>query len=206
MGWMAQAKLENSDAQCIERFLSGETKAYEELVLRYQDRIYYLALRYLRQADEAQEVTQEIFVKVYQAIKTFRGEAKFSTWLFQVAVNHCKNRIKYLRRRHFYTRESLDQTADGESDQPQRQYAADTPDPTAAVQSGEIQRLVRQAIDELSEDHREAIILRDLQDLSYEEIAEITGQPVGTIKSRIHRARLELAAKLKPFVEAEGVP
>ncbi len=195
---------EQADVGCIGRFLSGDEQAYEELVVRYQRRIFNLTLRYLRGEEEAREATQEIFIKVYRSLPHFRGDARFSTWLYQVAINHCKNRLKYLQRRHYYQAESMDEPREGEDGETQRQYAADAPDPREQVQTKEIQALVRQAIDKLPEEHREAIILRDLQGLSYEEIAEITGQVVGTVKSRIHRARAELASLLQPWMENEG--
>ncbi|NLH49805.1 MAG: sigma-70 family RNA polymerase sigma factor [Myxococcales bacterium] len=188
----------------MERFLGGDQRAFEELVLRYQRRVFNLSLRFVRVPEEAQEVTQEIFVKLFRSLGSFRGEAKFSTWLYMVAVNHCRNRLKYLNRRHYFTGESLDPMPDGEDDGPVRQYAAADPDPNDRVTAKETRQAVRRAIDQLSDDHREAIILRDLQGLSYEEIAEITGQSLGTVKSRIHRARSELAISLRPFVDAEG--
>jgi len=196
--------VDRADARCIERFLAGDDRAFEELVYRYQRRIFNLTLRFLRVPQEAEEVTQEIFVKVFGSLGDFRGEAKFSTWLYMVAANHCKNRLKYLKRRHYFDKDSLDRPTD-DDDAPVRQYASDDPDPAERVRSAQLQRVVRDAIDRLADDHREAVVLRDLQGLSYEEIAEITGQAVGTVKSRIHRARAELAQLLQPFVDTEGV-
>jgi RNA polymerase sigma-70 factor, ECF subfamily len=201
---MIQNEADREDSRCIERFLAGDNRAFEQLVFRYQRRIYNLALRYLRVPEEAQEVTQEVFVKVFRSLKNFRGDAKFSTWLYMVAANHCKNRLKYLKRRHYFDGESLDAPLGDDPDAPVRQYAADEPDAAQQVETGQLQQAVRAAIDKLADDHREAVVLRDLQGLSYEEISEITGQAVGTVKSRIHRARVELARLLKPFVEAEG--
>lgn len=202
---MIEHGAEQLDAHVIRRFLSGEDRAYEELVQRYQRRIYNVALRFLRVPEEAEEVTQEIFVKVYKALKNFRGDAKFSTWLHMIALNHCKNRLKYLKRRHYFDNQSVDPPA-GESDEaPVKQYVSANPGPAEQMQSAELQIVVRRAIDELIDEHRQVIILRDLQGFSYEEIAEITKQAVGTVKSRIHRARLELADKLRPLVETEGV-
>ena len=200
---MIDNEIDRADARSIERFLAGDNRAFEELVFRYQRRIYNLALRFLRVSEEAEEVTQEIFIKVFRSIGSFRGDAKFSTWLYMVAANHCRNRIKYLKRRHYYTGESLDAPL-GDDDGPVRQIATDDPSPAEQVIGERTRVAVRKAIDRLSDDHREAVVLRDLQGLSYEEISEITGQAVGTVKSRIHRARIELAKLLKPFVEAEG--
>jgi len=201
---MVRNEIDREDAQCIERFLAGDDRAFEELLFRYQRRIFNLALRFLRVPDEAEDVTQEIFVKVFRSLEGFRGDSKFSTWLYMVAANHCRNRIKYLKRRHYYDGESLDAPID-DDDGPRRQYAANDPDPAELVSAERTRIAVRKAIDRLNDDHREAIVLCDLQGLSYEEIAEITGQAVGTVKSRIHRARSELAKMLKPLVEAEGV-
>jgi RNA polymerase sigma-70 factor (ECF subfamily) len=203
---MIEKEFDGSDAESVDRFLQGDPHAFEELVRRHQRRVYNLALRFLRSPDEAQEMTQEIFVKLYRSLKGFRGEAKFSTWLYLVAVNHCKNRLKFLNRRHYFTSDPLDPPDDPDERGPRQQFAAADPDPEQQMMSADTQRAVRRAIDELSDDHRLAIVLRDLQGLSYEEVAEATGETVGTVKSRIHRARLELARKLRPFVETEGMP
>jgi RNA polymerase sigma-70 factor, ECF subfamily len=203
---MIDQTIDGSDAETIARFLEGDDRAFTELVCFYQRRVYNLALSYLRVPEEAQEVTQEIFIKVFRSLKGFRGEAKFSTWLYAVAINHCRNRLKYLHRRHYFSAESFDPPADPGDDSAPKQYASAEPDQKDRVYEREVRQAVRGAIGDLGEDHREAIILRDLQGLSYEEIAEITGEAIGTVKSRIHRARLELAHRLKPFVETEGLP
>jgi len=195
---------ENDDARCVQRFLAGDDGGYEELVLRYQRRIFNLSLRYLNVESEAQEVTQEIFIKVYKNLKGFRGEAKFSTWLYQVAVNHCKNKLKYLKRRHYYTSDSMEQTMETDDGEIKHQYAASEPSPLEEATTHDVKERVRAAIEKLGPEQREAIVLRDLQGLSYEEVAEITGQALGTVKSRIHRARSELARILRPMLEAEG--
>ncbi len=194
------------DKALIVRFNDGDRLAFEELVIRYQQRIYNTALRFLRVDDEAQEVTQEIFIKVYHALPEFRGESKFSTWLYQVAMNHCKNKLKYLKRRHYYTSDSMEQAVETQDGEMSRQFASDDPDPQQEAQSRETQEKVRAAINLLADDQREVIVLRELQGLSYEEIADITGQALGTVKSRIHRARLELARLLKPLLEIECEP
>lgn len=194
---------DRADKALIARFSDGDLRAFEELVIRYQQRIYNTALRFLRVDDEAQDVTQEIFIKVYQALPEFRGESKFSTWIYQVAMNHCKNKLKYLKRRHYYTSDSMEQTIETQDGEMSRQFATDDPDPQQEAQSRETQEKVRAAINLLSDEQREVIVLRELQGLSYEEIADVTGQALGTVKSRIHRARLELARLLKPLLEIE---
>ncbi len=203
---MIELDVDRSDADCVARFLAGDHRAFEELVHRHQRRIYNLALRFLRSPVEAQDTAQEIFIKAFRSLKTFRNESRFSTWLYMVAVNHCKNRLKYLRRRHYYDGDSFDPPDDSADDAPPRQFATSDPNPSEQVQAAEVQQAVRRAIDELSDEHRAAIVLRDLHGMSYEEIAAATGEAVGTVKSRIHRARLELARKLRPFVETEGMP
>ncbi|HPQ70467.1 MAG TPA: sigma-70 family RNA polymerase sigma factor [bacterium] len=197
---------DRADKALIVRFNDGDRQAFEELVIRYQQRIYNTALRFLRVDDEAQEVTQEIFIKVYHALPEFRGESKFSTWLYQVAMNHCKNKLKYLKRRHYYTSDSMEQAIETQDGEMSRQFASEDPDPQQEAQSRETQEKVRAAINLLADDQREVIVLRELQGLSYEEIADITGQALGTVKSRIHRARLELARLLKPLLEIECEP
>jgi len=197
---------DRADKALIVRFNDGDRQAFEELVIRYQQRIYNTALRFLRVDDEAQEAAQEVFIKVYHALPEFRGESKFSTWLYQVAMNHCKNKLKYLKRRHYYTSDSMEQAVETQDGEMSRQFATEDPDPQQEAQSRETQEKVRAAIDLLADDQREVIVLRELQGLSYEEIADITGQALGTVKSRIHRARLELARLLKPLLELECEP
>ncbi len=134
-------------------------------------------------------------------IETFRGDSKFSTWLYRVAVNRCKNRIKYLARRHDRDRDELDETTQGATG------AIGAPQPTApdrALESVQMEKLLQDAIAELDEDQRVVVVLRDVEDLSIEEICKITDLADGTVKSRLHRARLVLRKKLQRHVGEES--
>jgi RNA polymerase sigma-70 factor (ECF subfamily) len=177
----------------IRRLKQRDERAFEEVVRLYQHKVYNLVYRMLGNQQEAEDVAQEVFVTVFKAIDSFRGDAKFSTWLYRVAANHCKNRMKYLGRRSYNATGELDEAAE-------RELAAAQPSslrphvdgPDAVLEGLELERGVQAAIAALEEEHRVLIVLRDVEDLSYEEIAGITGLELGTVKSRLHRARLQL--------------
>ena len=182
----------------VRRLRDRDERAFRDLFETYGDRIFSLVLRMIGNRAEAEDLAQEVFVTVFKSIDQFRGDAKLSTWLYRVAVNHCKNRVKYLARRHDRRTGVLDEVAE-------RTAAAQGGEPVAsgriaapdrALEGAETERLVQAAIAELEEDHRLVIVLRDIEELSYEEIASIAGVPEGTIKSRLHRARLALKEKL----------
>lgn len=185
------------DMEIIGRFLAGDDQAFIKLVLRYQNRVHNLCYRLLGDTHEAQDMAQEIFLTVHRSLKNFRGDSLFSTWIFRIATNHCKNRIKYLGRRKYYQSSSLDQPREAEDGDIFSEVEDENPDPESCLGSDEIQKVVQEAIATLDEEHRMVIVLRDIQDQSYEEIAEVLGLKVGTVKSRIHRARNELKRKLE---------
>ena len=189
------------DTLDLDAFRGGDARAFERLVLKYQDRIFNLAYRLLNHREEAQELTQEIFLKVYRQVGSFRGDSLFSTWLFQVASNHCKNRLKYLQRRRQHLHDSLDAPIETEEGQVERAIPDFSRIPEDEVARAQIQKLVSDQIATLPEDYRMVIVLRDIQGLSYEEIAQILHTAEGTVKSRLHRARLELKERLKPFFD-----
>jgi RNA polymerase sigma-70 factor (ECF subfamily) len=184
-----------SDADLVERFKAGNRRAFEEIVRRYQNRVYTLALRWMGDEQVASEVAQDVFVALYRSLANFRGDALLSTWVYRVVVNHCKNRKLYQRRRKTDRHESLDGDPN-DGDAPRRQYAGDGPLPDTGIHQTEAERLIRVALDELPEDQRMIIVMRDVEDLSYEEIAEVLDLPRGTVKSRLHRARAHLAKVL----------
>ncbi|MCZ7586417.1 MAG: sigma-70 family RNA polymerase sigma factor [Deltaproteobacteria bacterium] len=193
-----------SGQETVDRVRQGEAEAFEALVKQYQGRIFALAYRMVRSEAEAADLTQEIFVRVWEKLHTFRGEAKFSTWLLQLAGNHCKNRLKYLKRRHYNMHDPLDPPAN-EDDGPHRQIADPGRGPDDLVAGSRMRTLVREKLEELSEEQRTVLVLRDIEDLDYEEIADATGLPLGTVKSRIHRGRVELARLLKAALAADGI-
>lgn len=182
----------------LRRLRERDERAFRELVEEYQDRVFNLLYRMIGGREEAEDLAQEVFVTVFKSIEQFRGDSKLSTWLYRVAVNHCKNRIKYLVRRHDRQTGSLDDAAERESvalgQNPIGAARIERPD--RAVEGAQLDLLVQHAIADLDEDHRVVVVLRDIEELSYEEIGAITGLPEGTVKSRLHRARLALKQKL----------
>ncbi|MSP16697.1 MAG: sigma-70 family RNA polymerase sigma factor [Myxococcales bacterium] len=182
----------------VRRLRDRDERAFRELIAAEQDRVFNLVYRMLGNRAEAEDVAQEVFVTVFKTIDQFRGESKLSTWLYRVAVNHCKNRLKYLARRHDRERADLEDAAylPAAAGAGQAAHTARTATPERALAEAETERLVQREIAELDPEHREVVILRDLEELSYEEICVITGLPEGTVKSRLHRARLALRARL----------
>ncbi len=183
------------DPRFIERLKLRDERAFNELVRLYERRIYSLVFRMLGRRDEAEDITQEVFVQVFKAIDQFRGDSKLSTWLYRIAVNLCKNRSKYLSRRH--DGEQDDVTAVAERvplNEAKGVTSADVGRPDDLYAGHEVERLVQRCFARVEADFREVLVLRDVEDLSYEEIAQITGLPEGTVKSRIHRARSQLKA------------
>ena len=177
----------------VRRLQQRDERAFEEVVRLYQHKVYNLVYRMLGNQQEAEDVAQEVFVTVFKAIDTFRGDAKLSTWLYRIAANHCKNRMKYLGRRSYKETGELDEAAERELQTAQPSTLRPHVDgPDAVLEGLELERSVQQAIAALDEEHRVLVVLRDVEDLTYEEIASITGLELGTVKSRLHRARLQL--------------
>jgi RNA polymerase sigma-70 factor, ECF subfamily len=180
------------DAECVRRVQQGDTDSFEILVRRHQRTIFNLVYRLLGDYDEAAEVAQEVFLSAYKSIGQFRGDANFSTWLYRIGLNHASTRRKSLnntQQRHV----ALDGTeviADGVAD------------PAKSFEHKEIQQQVQQALNRLDPADARIILLRDLQDVPYEDVAEMLDIPVGTVKSRLHRARQALKANLAPYFQA----
>jgi RNA polymerase sigma-70 factor (ECF subfamily) len=190
--------VDDEEARLVRRLVARDEHAFNLLVRTYERRIFALLLRMLGSRAEAEDLAQEVFVQVFKAIGSFRGDAKLSTWVYRIAMNLCKNRSKYLKVRHAGEQEELDAL-----DKPGRRAPwtdaggarapiAHIERPDEAMAGKQVERIVREAILELDASFRECLILRDVEDLSYEEIEQITGLPSGTVKSRIHRARTQL--------------
>lgn len=184
------------DLESIERFLQGDKEPFNRLVLKYQNRVFNLCYRFLGDPDEAEDMAQEVFMTVHKSLKKFRGDSLFSTWLFRITVNHCKNRLKFLGRRRYYQSVSMDQPQETEEGDLYHEVEDESPDPESTLSSQETQQLVQDAISKLDPEHRLVIVLRDIEDMSYEEIADMLDIKVGTVKSRIHRGRSELKTLL----------
>jgi RNA polymerase sigma-70 factor (ECF subfamily) len=194
-----------SDNELVQRFREGDRHAYSEIVRRYQDRVYTQCFRWLGNRSVAEEVAQDVFIAMFRSLPKFRGESKLSTWIYRVVTNHCKNRRLYRQRRAHGRHEPLEGPRPEDEDAPRRQLADDRPGTDASLHQSEAEVLVRDALARLDEDQRRIIILRDVQDLSYEEISDILGVPRGTVKSRIHRARTQLASVLSHRITREDV-
>ena len=171
------------DEELVQLLQHGQREAFTTLVSKWQDRIYTFCYRQLGEHPLAEEATQDVFVKVYTSIHSFRKEAKFSTWLYRIATNHCIN----LNNRHHRRQRDQHQSFDEMHNQPAQQHT-----PLQQLEQKDFEQQLQQALHQLPEEHRILLILRDIQDCSYEEIAEITKLNVGTIKSRIHRGRNNL--------------
>ena len=184
---------EEGDQQLVERVQKGDNRAFDVLVLKYQHRIYSLVTRFIRDPDEVQDVVQEAFIKAYRALPGFRGESAFFTWLYRIAINTAKNALVSTARR------PVDYDLDLQDPEQYDMQARmkDTATPEAMLLTEEIRETVNGAIAGLPEDLRTAIVLRELDGLSYEEIARTMDCPVGTVRSRIFRAREAIDSRLR---------
>ncbi len=187
----------NRDGRLVRKLKERDERAFREMVEEYGDRVVSLTYRMLGNREEAEDLSQEVFITIFKSIESFRGDSKFSTWLYRVTANHCKNRIKYLARRHDRDRAELNErvevaSAGGSSVGAPRP----APRPDAQLEGAQLEQVLQQAIADLEEEQRILVVLRDVEDLSYEEICAITELPEGTVKSRLHRARMALRKKL----------
>ena len=183
-----------SDAECVRRLLEGEVDAFEILVRRHEKAIFNVVYRMLGDYDEAAEVSQEAFLSAYRSIGQFRGDANFSTWLYRIAINRASTRRRSLSKWRQRT-VPLDTT---------EPVNATELDPADRVEQKEIQELVQKALNGLEPSDAMIIVLKDLQDVPYEEVARVLEVPVGTVKSRLHRARQALRSRLAPYFKARG--
>ena len=185
--------LANEEARLVERLVARDERAFNALVRMYEGRIYALILRMMGSRAEAEDLAQEVFVQVFKGIGSFRAESRLSTWIYRIAINICKNRIKYLRTRRAGQQEDIDRLREGAShDELPGANLAPIERPDETMSGRQIGTIVQEAILQLDSGFRECLVLRDVEDLSYEEIARITGLAEGTVKSRIHRARAQL--------------
>ncbi len=178
----------SGDLALVDSLRRGEPDAFEKLVLAYQHRVFSIALRMLGDRGEAEEVAQEVFLRVHRSIRNFRGEAKISTWLYAITSRLCLNRLKSLGRQQRVGEAALAGLADGH------------PNPGTALEASELEAALRRAIAELNDERRIVVVLRDLHGLTYEEIAAALELPLNTVRSRLHRARMELKERLERFL------
>ncbi len=188
------------EREVIERCKAGDEEAFSEIVLTYQKKVFNIAFRMLGNREEAKELSQEVFLSILESIKNLRDEVKFESWLTQITLNHCRNRWKYLKRRQYFKTDSLNDPIDTEDGELERQVFDPSGNPETHFEQKMIRQFVQRGLMKLKEDQREIIVLRDLQGYSYEELGEMFSLPEGTIKSRLHRARMDLKGILGKFV------
>lgn len=189
------------DAKLVARVKAGDKAAFDLLVLKYQRKILRLLSRMLRDQSEIEDVMQEAFIKAYRALPQFRGDSAFYTWLYRIAINTARNWMASQSRRP--SSPSLHQSEDGETfDEIDNLIDINTPESLLA--SREIAESVNETIQALPAELRTAIVLREIEGLSYEEIAQAMGCPIGTVRSRIFRAREAIASKLRPIIDHQG--
>ena len=188
-----------TDQSLIEACLAGRREAFGQLVERYQHRLFHSLVHLLGSTEDAQDAAQDALILAFEKLGTFRGESQFYSWLFRIAYNSAVSS----KRKTGPMSVSLEARRDASGLEP-----ADlnpSTEPSFGLDVSDRQRLVQQALGELSEEFREAIVLKEVEQMSYEEIAEVVGIPLGTVRSRIHRARMELRQKLAAFIEAEVI-
>jgi RNA polymerase sigma-70 factor (ECF subfamily) len=190
----------DADALLVDRAKAGEVSAFEMLVVKYQRRIERLISRMVRDADLVQDIAQETFIRAYRALPQFRGESAFYTWLYRIAVNTAKKALVERKRDPLVSESMLVSQDDGEEPSRIENELSDGETPEGVLATKEIAATVNAAIDALSEDLRQAIVLREIEGLSYEEIADMMNCPIGTVRSRIFRAREAIANKLRPLL------
>jgi RNA polymerase sigma-70 factor (ECF subfamily) len=185
------------DQQLVLRAQRGDKRAFELLVLKYQRKLGRLLSRFVRDAAEVEDVTQEAFIKAYRALPSFRGDSAFYTWLYRIAINTAKNYLVALGRRAPTTTGFDNEEAENFEDAEQLR---DANTPESELQGKQIAATVNKAMDALPDDLRTAITLREIEGLSYEEIASVMNCPIGTVRSRIYRAREAIATDLRPLL------
>jgi len=186
------------DQALVERVQRGDKRAFDILVLKYQQKVANLISRYIRDPSEVLDVTQEAFIKAYRALPNFRGDSAFYTWLYRVAINTAKNHLAALSRRP--PQDDIEAETAEQMDTGTRLKEQDTPEHLAM--QDEIAHTIKQAMDDLPDELRTAITLREIEGLSYEDIAQAMDCPIGTVRSRIFRAREAIDKKLKPLLDA----
>jgi RNA polymerase sigma-70 factor (ECF subfamily) len=193
----------DADALLVERFKRGDAQAFEMLVVKYQRRIERLIARMVRDTDLVQDIAQETFIRAHRALPQFRGDSAFYTWLYRIAVNSAKKTLTDMKRDPVVTEAALALRDDDDETSRTQTELTHGETPESLLASKEIAATVNAAIEALSEDLRQAITLREIEGLSYEEIAEAMNCPIGTVRSRIFRAREAIAERLRPHIDTK---
>ena len=191
----------DADAQLVERVKLGDVKAFEMLVVKYQRRIERLIGRMVRDVDIVEDIAQETFIRAYRALPQFRGDSAFYTWLYRIAVNTAKKALMDMKRNPLVPESAMRNDEDGDEPSRAESELSDGETPEGILASKEIAAAVNSAVEALSDELRQAITLREIEGLSYEEIAEAMNCPIGTVRSRIFRAREAIALRLRPLLD-----
>ena len=184
------------DQALVERVQQGDKRAFDVLVQKYQHRVIKLIARFVRNSDDVQDVAQEAFIKAYRALKNFRGDSAFYTWMYRIAINTAKNHLVASSRRATDSAVDAQDAEQYDSGDWLREYAT----PERELLAGEMKGVILNTISDLPDDLKEAITLREMENLSYEEIADVMDCPIGTVRSRIFRAREAIDKQLKPLL------
>jgi RNA polymerase sigma-70 factor (ECF subfamily) len=191
-----------ADWQLVQQTLAGDAKAFEWLVVKYQPRIERLIARMVRDPGLVQDIAQESFIKAYRALSSFRGDAQFYTWLYRIAINTAKKSLLELKNDPVVFESALQKDEDDETFRPELESIS-TETPEAELASRQIADAVNAALEELPEDLRKALVLREIEGMSYEEIAQMMATPIGTVRSRIFRAREAISTKIRPMLDRQ---
>lgn len=193
----------DTDAMLVERAVAGDQRAYELLVIKYQRRIQRLIGRMVRDVDLVEDIAQETFIRAYRALHQFRGDAQFYTWLYRIAVNTAKKFLLELKRDPTVSEGSFKLDEDGDETYHARSEPISDETPESVLAAKELGVAVNAALEALPEDLRQALTLREIEGLSYEVISEVMNCPIGTVRSRIFRAREAISVKVRPMLEKQ---
>lgn len=194
--------MQQDESFLIKKAARGDVESFEKLIEAHQKKVFNIALGMLKNPADAEDIAQDVFIKVYKSLKNFKGQSSFSTWLYRVTTNTC---LDELRRRKTRQTFSIDEEIVTQEGEVSKQVVDDSPSPDEILEKNELKRNISHAISKLAKEHRTVIVLRDMQGFSYEEIANILQLPLGTVKSRINRARLTLKDILKADRELYGL-
>ncbi|MTI81287.1 MAG: sigma-70 family RNA polymerase sigma factor [Firmicutes bacterium] len=189
----------NEDQQLIEKSISGDYIAFEELVRRYENKVYSVAYRFMGNHADASDLAQEAFIKIYQALSKFRGDSSFMTWIYHITSNVCRDELRKRQKKQTF---SLDENfQDKDNLPPIMNLPSDKPGPEEEFERFELRKQVQHCLNLLSEEHRLILVMREMQELSYDEIAEVLDCSLGTVKSRLSRARMAFKEKMTLILE-----
>ena len=191
--------MEASEIDLVEKSQQGNIEAFEKLISFYQKKVFNIAFRMMGNQDDASDVAQEVFIKIYKSIGSFKKQSAFSTWVYKITINTCRDELR--KQKNKRNTISLDQSICLEDNEVERQIQSNDPTPELVAEKRETGKLIKEAIFNLSDEYKEVVILRDIQGFSYSDIAKILNCPEGTVKSRINRARSMLKDILKGKME-----